>query len=104
MGEENESAWIGTNGSETETESTFQRSTIETTGYMDITAIKRQRLKAYLIAEEKILRGQSYTLDNRTLTRANLSEVRKVIDELIAEIALAESNKNGNVRRAVFID
>lgn len=71
---------------------------------MDITAIKRQRLKAYLIAEEKILRGQSYTLDNRTLTRANLSEVRKVIDELIAEIALAESNKNGNVRRAVFID
>jgi len=57
-------------------------------------------------AEKAILLGaQSYTLDNRTLTRANLSEIRKVIADLWAEIALEESAaKNGNVRRAVFID
>ena len=82
-------------------------STIATAGYMDIdiTTIKRRRLFAYMEAERAILMGaQSYTLDNRTLTRANLSEIRKVIDELIAEIALEESNKNGNTRRVVFVE
>ena len=91
-------------GSETTVTTIEGSKNITAIGHMDLTALKRRRLRAYLIAEEKILRGQSYTLDNRTLTQANLQEVRKVIDELIEEIALAESNKNGNTRRVVFID
>jgi len=72
----------------------------------DLKSLKRQRLYAYMEAEKAILLGaQSYTLDNRTLTRANLAEIKKMISDLIAEIALEESAaKNGNVRRAVFID
>jgi hypothetical protein len=34
------------------------------------------RYAAYLTAEEKILAGQSYEIKGRTLTRANLTEVR----------------------------
>ena len=63
----------------------------------------KQRLQLYLDAEEKILLAKSYTLDNRTITRENLAEVRKAINELLSEIATLES-KNGNVRRAVLVD
>ena len=38
------------------------------------------QLAAYLEAETKVLSGQSYTFQNRTLTRANLSEIRLGID------------------------
>ena len=72
---------------------------------VDIATIKRQRLFMYMEAEKAILLGaQSYTLDNRTLTRANLSEIRAEISKLISEIALEESNKKGNTRRVMFID
>ena len=84
-----------------------QYTSVTTAGYMDVdlATVKRQRLFMYMEAEKAILLGaQSYTLDNRTLTRANLSEIRKVISDLIAEIALEESNKNGNTRRVMFID
>lgn len=86
---------------------TRQSAIIETAGYMDIdlVTVKRKRLLAYMEAERAILLGaQSYTLDNRTLTRANLSEIRKQINDLIAEIALEESNKKGNTRRVVFVE
>lgn len=36
----------------------------------------RERLALYYAAEEKVLTGQSYSLGGRTLTRANLSEIR----------------------------
>ena len=97
-------------GTETATNTARQYSYVQTAGYLDLNfdlkSLKRQRLYAYMEAEKAILLGaQSYTLDNRTLTRANLSEIRKVIADLWAEIALEESAaKNGNVRRAVFID
>ena len=35
------------------------------------------RLTAYLAAEEKVLSGQSYTIGDRTLTRANLKEIQE---------------------------
>ena len=45
------------------------------------------RLKQYLEAEKAILvAGQSYKIGNRTLTRANLSEIREAISSLIANI------------------
>lgn len=34
------------------------------------------KLLAYSEAEEKVLTGQSYTLGGRSLTRANLAEIR----------------------------
>ena len=36
----------------------------------------KERLALYYAAEEKVLTGQSYSLGGRTLTRANLSEIR----------------------------
>lgn len=63
----------------------------------------KRRLKLYLEAEEKILQAKSYTLDNRTLTRENLAEIRKGIADLIEEISFLE-NKTGNFRRAFFVD
>ena len=72
---------------------------------VDIATIKRQRLFMYMEAEKAILLGaQSYTLDNRTLTRADLQKIQAEISKLIAEIALEESNKKGNTRRVMFID
>ena len=76
-------------------------------GYLDVDLkeIKRRRLFGYMEAEKAILAGaQEYELENRKLTRANLSEIRKQINDLIAELALEETiSKNGNVRRVMFI-
>lgn len=52
--------------------------------------IQNERLRAYYKAEKKVLSGQSYTIGNRTFTRADLSTIRTVIDELIASGASLE--------------
>ena len=67
------------------------------------------RLEWYVKAEEAILTGQSYTIGNRTLTRANLAEVRKMIDDLVARGAKLPGmdTDNGRVnrsKRVVFRD
>ena len=67
------------------------------------------RLEWYVKAEEAILTGQSYTIGNRTLTRANLAEVRKMIDDLVARGAKLQDmdtdNGRGNrSKRVVFRD
>ena len=64
--------------------------------------ILNERLTAYLEAEKKILTGQSYQLGDRMLRRADLSEVRKAIDDLTAQIARLECS-GGQMKRAVFI-
>lgn len=63
------------------------------------------RLKAYYEAEQAVLSGQSYTIGNRTLTRANLSEIRKAIDDLIAGGAVLEGfeTKKKMSKRVVFM-
>ena len=38
------------------------------------------RLDAYLAAELAVLAGQSYTIEGRTLTRANLADIRKGVE------------------------
>lgn len=43
-------------------------------------AQSEQALKEYLNAQTKILKGQSYQMGDRQLTRANLREVREGID------------------------
>ena len=68
--------------------------------------LQNERLKKYIEAEEAILGGQSYTIGNRTLTRANLATVEKVIQELIAAGATidGEVDSKGNTKRVVLLD
>lgn len=62
------------------------------------------RLKQYLEAEKAILvAGQSYKIGNRTLTRADLSEVREAINNLIAAGATVDGSGNGHGRRSVQV-
>ncbi len=62
------------------------------------------RLKQYLEAEKAILiAGQSYKIGNRTLTRANLSEIREAISSLIAAGATVDGSGNGGTRRAMQV-
>ncbi|MBD3878682.1 MAG: hypothetical protein SR1Q5_03230 [Quinella sp. 1Q5] len=62
----------------------------------------KSRLNLYLEAERKILAGQSYRVGNRELTRANLSEVRAVIDGLVTQIEMLEGVGRGNIAEVVF--
>lgn len=71
--------------------------------------LQNERLKLYISAERAILSGQSYTIGNRTLTRANLSEVRKAIDELLATGATMDPEApkpvhSGRSKRVLFRD
>lgn len=38
------------------------------------------KLATWIAAEDKIAEGQAYTIGNRSLTRANLAEIRDQID------------------------
>ena len=73
---------------------------------MDVSTLQRSRLRQYVEAESAILRGQSYTLEGRSLTRADLSEVREAIDELLASgVTLEDEERRGRrTMRAVFIE
>ncbi len=66
------------------------------------------RLREYLKAEQKILLGgQSYTIENITYTRANIGEIRKAIDDLIAAGATVTDTavkKNKRSRQIVFAE
>ena len=53
---------------------------------LDIKNIKLQRLQLYLDAEHKILQGQSYSIGDRQLTRADLKYVQSMINQLSAEL------------------
>lgn len=62
------------------------------------------RLKQYMEAEKAILvAGQSYKIGNRTLTRANLSEIREAISCLLAAGATVDGSGNGGARRAMQV-
>lgn len=70
---------------------------------MSVKAMKleraKKRLEMYYEAEESILSGaQSYSLGTRTLTRANLSEIRAAIRQLEQEVSSLEAK---SARRAV---
>lgn len=63
--------------------------------------IKQRRLKMYLEAEEKILQGQSYTIGDRQLSRADLYRVQQMIEKLSAEL---ENKIYGRVNYLVPFD
>ena len=43
-------------------------------------AVAQEKLDGWLAAEDKLMAGQSYSINGRTLTRVNLAEVRDAID------------------------
>ena len=79
---------------------------------IDISSRQRRlnaRLKLYYAAEEAVLLGQSYTIGNRSLTRANLAEIRKAISNLIGAGAKEDDDNcccgyNGRSKRIVLRD
>ena len=72
-----------------------------------IQKMRNERLRQYWQAEQKGLSGQSYTIGNRALTRANLAEIRAAIDDLLAAGATLDDGEEAKMRRSkrvVFID
>jgi hypothetical protein len=68
---------------------------------MDDMLIKtKERLGLYYQAEASVLSGQSYTIGSRSLTRANLAEIRKAIFDLEKRVKELES---GGKRKAYRI-
>lgn len=65
----------------------------------------RRKLETWLAAEEAIATGQRYQIDDRSLTRADLYDVRKEIEfwegKLVA--AIAEEQCGGRNRTYHFV-
>lgn len=58
------------------------------------------RLNLYLRAEKAILAGQSYSAEGLSLTRADLSDVQKIISELEREYSRLERKLNPAYKRS----
>lgn len=68
--------------------------------------MNNERLRNYYAAERAVLSGQSYTVGNRTLTRANLAEIRAAIDDLLSAGASLDDSeiKTRRSMRVIFHD
>lgn len=65
----------------------------------------QSRLELYLTAEQAILAGaQAYSIGNRTLSRADLSSISKMISKLQDEIIRLERGGSIRVQRVVVRD
>ena len=69
-------------------------------------ALQNQRLANLLKTEQKILNAQKYSVGNRTVERAQLSQVQSQINNLIAAGATVDGyeNKNRRSKRVVLMD
>ena len=67
--------------------------------------VAQQHLNAWLAAELEVTTHQSYTIGSRTLTRANLGEIRKQMQFWQGEIARFENleQKKGRNRVMRFV-
>ncbi len=66
--------------------------------------IAKEHLDIWLEAERIVATGQSYTIGSRTLTRANLNEIRKTIDYWENKVsAIEKSNKNNGRNRILRV-
>lgn len=65
----------------------------------------RKKLQTWLAAEEAIVTGQRYQIDDRSLTRADLYDVRKEIEFWEGKLAvvLAEEQCGGRNRMYHFV-
>ena len=64
--------------------------------------IAKKHLDAWLTAELEVTTHQSYTIGSRSLTKANLSEIRKEIDYWKNEVARLENIGKRGGRNRVF--
>ena len=68
--------------------------------------IAKKHLEAWLEAELTVTSGQSYTLTStngaRTLTRANLTEIRNSIEYWEKKLKEAESSAKGRSRSRIY--
>ena len=64
--------------------------------------IARQNLDAWLNAELEVTTHQSYTIGSRSLTKANLSEIRKEIEFWTNEVARLENIEKRGGRNRIY--
>lgn len=62
----------------------------------------KERLNIWLEAEKAIATGQSYQIDDRRLTRADLYDVRKEMEYWAGRLAEAEAEEKNAGRNRVF--
>lgn len=65
-------------------------------------ALCQRKLKLWLEAEEAIATGQSYQIDDRRLTRADLNDVRKEIEFWEGKLAAAEAEEQHGGRNRAY--
>ncbi|MFR6178556.1 MAG: DUF6148 family protein [Flavonifractor plautii] len=64
--------------------------------------IARKHLDAWLTAELEVTTHQSYTIGSRSLTKANLAEIRKQIEYWNDQVARLENIEKRGGRNRVF--
>lgn len=64
--------------------------------------IAKKHLDAWLTAELEVTTHQSYTIGSRSLTKANLSEIRKQIEYWNDQVARLENIEKRGGRNRVF--
>lgn len=64
--------------------------------------IAKKHLDAWLTAELEVTTHQSYTIGSRSLTKANLSEIRKQIEFWQDQVARLENIEKRGGRSRVF--
>lgn len=69
--------------------------------------IAQQHLDLWLEAEEKVSRGQSYSIGDRSLTRADLASILDMIEywsDWVDSLSSSSSNSGHSVLRVVPVD
>lgn len=67
-------------------------------------ATAKEMLKGWIEAEKAVMTGQSYTIDSRQLTRADLAEIGERIDYWENKIEALESSTSGRwIKRGFMI-
>ena len=61
----------------------------------------QKHLDAWLEAEMQVTNAQSYTIGSRTLTKANLTEIRNAIEYWQQKVTILENLKKNNGRSRV---
>ena len=67
-------------------------------------SIANDMVDLYVAAEKAVLKGQSYTINNRSLDRADLEEIRKGRKEWEQKLAAEQSKDSGGNSRYSLAD